>query len=240
MKRLVLLALIALLIPMCAICEGGDFLSDAERCQTTQRMFNEVDYRALAEAVDSYILNETPGPEDSAYAIRQVLEDAAEAVDAMEEVVDDFDGSRSFTLDGVREIGEDCCVVPGYNAADWLHVQMGFVADDWVFFDRIAISVDGEIVLEEDYDSGETTTDVLHDGSVFEKVSRPIDFIEFDAAQAIHDGQKAVIRFSNTSTGEKIDHILTDQEKSALYHCWQLLRARSALSSLYRETTHGD
>ena len=185
MKKVIMLLLVLVILPLNAICESNDFLSDGERYDSTKALFNSVKYYELGLIVDEYIKKESPPPSDSAFSIKAILDEAADAINAIDETVDDFDGSRSFTLNGVQEISEDHCVVPGYDEARWLYVEMGFIADDWIFFDEIAISVDGEVVCDYYFDDDEIVTDVLRGGTVLEKTSCAIDIISLDDAQKI-------------------------------------------------------
>lgn len=237
MKRAIIIMLV-LIVCQCACCETSDFLSDEKRFDMTQKQYNDVDYIGLRKCVDDYILSANPTHSDSVYRILEILNETSEAINSINENVDDFDGSRSFTLDGVEEINENYCVVPGYDKERWLTLSMGFISDEWVFFDNMALRVDGEVICEEGYDSDEVVTDVLDDGRVMEMVHRPIDLIEFSDAEKIFNSERTLIRFSNSKTGAKFDHVLSAEEKASILHCYQLLKARTALSKLYWAYSH--
>lgn len=237
MKRTLLFIIIILLIPMIALAET-DFFSDSAREESAQQLYNSIRFTELETLVEAYIDSERPGQEDSAYAILDILESGKEAIDAIAENIDSFDNSRSFTLDGVTSLEDGYCIVPCYDANYWLHAIVGFIADDWVFFDRIAISADGELVYEADFDSDETVTDVLNGGTVTEWAIVPIDFISSDELEQICSSEKAIIRFQNTKKEAKFDHLLAEEEKSSLKHCYQLMNMRSMLSDLHWNYTH--
>ena len=238
MKRAIIITMITMIVCQFAYCESSDFLANEDRFNSTKIMYNDVDYIGLRKSVEKYIIETDPAQSDSAYRILEILNDTSEAIDAENEVIDDFDGSRGFTLDGVTEINDKYCVVPGYDEERWLNAALGFISDNWVFFDSMAISIDGKVVCEESYDNNEIITDVLDDGRVREMVYRPIDFIEYNDVVKMVNAGKVIIRFSNSKTDAKFDHVLTEEEIAAIYHCFQLLKTRTTLSNFYWNYSH--
>ena len=212
----------------------SDFLADPERYDYTKKLYNSIKVRELYNYVYSYIAIVNPDESDSAYQIMNMLDEAKDAIEAMDEQIDSFDGSRSFTLCGVDEISEKYSVVPYYTESEWLMVRVGFIAEDWVFFDKIAFSVDGEVVRScVNSKNDKTYRDVIKGGHVREYDRHAADFLSKDEVVKIKNGDKVIVRFSNTDTKKYFDHELLPEEKDALYYQQQLLYIRIQMSDLY-------
>lgn len=238
MKKFVMIITITLMLTLAIPTASADIFDDAELGKRIDDLCDVFDFAQVESIVNEYISTRQPEETDNAYKVLELINENRGAVEAIDAQVDDFDNSRTFTLDGVVDL-DGHCIVSRYNSSDWFYTILGFIADDWVFFDRIAISVDGKVIYDAEYDTLETVTEVLDDGRVTEYVKTSPDFLyDIEKYDAIRDCEKAMIRFSNSKTDKKYQYTLTKEEKNALVHGKQLIRLRLNISNMWWRYIH--
>lgn len=247
MRKVLTCTLVLMLLTTIALAENlkydgntSDFLADEARVEYAQSLYNGLRMGELLEYARGYADTVQPPESDSVWSVLEILEAEADAINAMCAETDDFDGAYSFTFPNVDAISDSHHIVPFYNDDDWLMTQLGFTADDWIYFDEVAISADGDLVWEYDFDYEDVLRDVLRDPAVMVKESTNIlyDAIDSDTTRAICDSERAMIRFRSNEKDRQIVFELTAEEKSALDYQHRIGGLRSKLSKLFWDYAH--
>lgn len=207
-----------------------DFFSSADRQTRYVELYKSYRYNNLAEYVNDYIDQNDETPLDTAYKILDFITPLKDYESSWIVVYNDFDGTYSVTFSGATEISNSCSLSASVKgtASD---LKLGFIRNDWLFFDNIEISVDG-VKCYSIYVGSDTVQDVLSENAI-----REYSFctIPEDIVKQIHDGQNVVMRFINGDTHEYLDHTITSAEKNALYCAFYLkLNNRDLDNLLYR------
>lgn len=133
------------------------------------------------------------------------------SIDGLVYAEDYFDGSQTVSYEGYNAIDENHSIYPYYNLG--FHVDMGFIADDWLFADKAELKILD--IESEDYFRAfsDSKRDVLDGGKIMEVVAhKPFDS-EVDYLLNDMSG-RTVIRFSGKN-GD-LDYELTENDKKAL------------------------
>lgn len=123
---------------------------------------------------------------------------------------DSIDKNATVFYKGIEEVTNKINVIP-YVKDGKATIRFGFIADDWIFFDRITIAADGMENIDNYYKK--TVTDVLNGGKIIEYVDSSLSNAEY---VQIQNKTNYIVRFRNKEDGKFLDHSLTPKEVSAL------------------------
>lgn len=188
----------------------NDFFGSQDRQNAYRVAFESYNFDSVIDQCNTYLESvSSPRADDNAYEAISLANAAAETARNCIVIADDFDDAYTIYYDGVQEISNDIAIVPS-GEGTFTTVKAGFYASDWLFFDRIQIKADNEMIYDASFETYDKETDVIAGGSVFEgAILGNVDL------SAIANASNAIIRFKNTETGETHDHTLTVAEKAA-------------------------
>lgn len=207
-----------------------DFFSSTDRQNYYTELFKSYQYTNLVQYVNDYIDQNDVTPLDTAYKILDLITPLQGYESSWIISHDDFDDTYSVTFSGASEISNSCSLSASVKstASD---LKLGFIRNDWLFFDHIEISVDG-VKCYSIYVGNDTVKDVLSGSAIREYA---FCSIPEDIVKQIHDGQNVIMRFINDETHEYLDHTMTTAEKDALYCAFYLqINNRDLDNLLYR------
>lgn len=212
-----------------------DFFSSADRQTRYVELYTSYRYTNLAEYVNDYIDQNDETPLDTAYKILDLITPLKDYESSWIVVYNDFDGTYGVTFSGATEISNSCSLSASVKgtASD---LKLGFIRNDWLFFDNIEISVDG-VKCHSIYVGSDTVKDVLSENAIREYA---FCTIPEDIVKQIHDGQNVVMRFINGDTHEYLDHTITSSEKNALYCAFYLKSNNRDLDNLLYRYNNSD
>lgn len=188
-----------------------DFFTDAARQEKFTELRESYQYDELIAYVREYI-GAGVSKEDYANDILATLEPLEGNSDKWIVDFDDFDGTYSLTFPGANSISQDISVCVSVDKGS-SKITVGFQRGDWLFFDHIYLSIDGEVVDSGYYKSYNIERNVLGGGLVEEKCNYSIDGEILDK---LKDAERVVIRFENGDNDETFDHVLTQEEIGAI------------------------
>lgn len=210
---------------------ASDFFSDEIRQSQYKELYQSYQYTKLAEYVNAYLLENETTPLDSAYSILNLINPAIKYEGQWNIQFDDFDSKYILTFKGADSISQNTSVAVSVDDT-WLDVKMGFRKNGWLFFDRVALSIDGQQVYNVSINFYDVTRNVISGHTIEEYCNRsPYD----DVLEQLNDAETVILRFTNSDNKEIYDHTLTQNEIDALY-CGLLLRVnnRDLRDLLYR------
>jgi hypothetical protein len=209
-----------------------DFFSDEERQIRYTELYQSYNYAELLEYLYTYIEENSPLVDDSAYTILSLIEPALDYQDSWIISLDEFDNEYTLTFKGANEITQSRAISVSLKGTD-LVTKIGFRKNGWLFFDAISISADGHRIYGASI-RGSITRNVISGNSIEEYC---FTSLYDDVVIKVKESDKSIIRFENDKSGEKYDHVLTREEKDALY-CGMILqdnnRELSNLLSRYK------
>lgn len=213
----------------------SEFLSS----DTVTAAHKEGDYFAIAELLQNY-LSTPKSPLDSAYELKSYFENMLDIKERTYWDTDFFDGTKTLRWMKCSTITEDTCIAP-YLSGNNLYCRFGFVKEDWVFFDKFAISLNGEIIFSEKVDSSDRITDVLKGSTITEWCDIDLHFneIEADIIESIRNGGTLAIRFSNSKDEKKFDHIFSADEATTLADYFEFSNAYEKYEDIDRYYGYG-
>lgn len=211
-----------------------DFFSDEARQADYVDMYESYQYSALYDYVSAYIEETAPDDNDSAYYILDLIEPLLPYEEIWSVSHDDFDDSYSISFSGADEISNSQSVEVNVNGT-MLDIAVGFVKSDWLFFDEVSISIDGD-VTNYYFKSYDVERDVISGGKIKEYV-----FCDFDSdvLTQLKSAERVVLRFTNSDTSENYDRTLSQDEINALYIGFLLRRNNAELSNLLYHYNNG-
>lgn len=209
----------------------NDFFSDEQRQEQYNILYQSYQYSKLASYINDYLSENETTPLDSAYSILELINPVLEYENEWVINFDDFDSTYSLTFKDANNISSKNSVVVSLKETD-LDIKIGFRKNGWLFFDGIAMSIDGEQVYIASVKSYDTTRNVISGGTIEEYCY--CSFYD-DVLEQVGNAENVILRFSNDGSGVTFDHTLTQAEKDALY-CGLLLQTnnRDLNDLLYR------
>lgn len=200
--------------------ETGDFFDDEIRQTQYVDLYKSYKYSDLADLVNEYIANNDPMSADSAYRILELIEPCLAYESQWLVTYDEFDQSQTITFPGATEISEQnsvCVTVKGTE----LNLKLGFQRSDWIFFDSIVWSADGEVIASSAYKSYNVETNVISDGIVEEFIFTSL----YDKTiTELSSSEIVILRFLNNDTKESYDHTLSQAEFDSII-CGHMLQS---------------
>lgn len=210
------------------------FFSSKENREMYEDCYKSYKYSELQAYIKKYISESKPDKNDVAYTILGYIEPLIPYEDNWDVYLDEFDNKYALTYGYVIEVDYENSFSLLLKETN-LDIQVGFARNDWLFFDKIELSIDGEKAYSKSVKSYDCTRNVIPPDSVEEYCACSFNDNVLDA---LGKADTAIIRFSNKKSGEIYDHTLTKEEKDALY-CGKHLRDNNReLSNLiinYRE-----
>ncbi len=184
--------------------------------------------------VDEYIETENPGDGDSAYQINETLSEIHALLQLCDFVVDDFDGTTKVYYKGVSEISESINFIPYFKTGDYdfrydgeMYFRLGFVADDWLFFERIYFKYDDTIVDRK----WRSDREVIGGGNILEIADNESDqFVKEREHPIFFTSDNITIRFEGDDGTH--DHVLTEDELNALHTLYEIDQLVSELGNI--------
>lgn len=195
------------------------FFSETENRSTYDELYKSYCYSELKHYVQDYINNNEVTSDDVAYTILEYVDLVIPFEDEWNISFDEFDSKYKLTFNGATEISGSNSVEVLLSGTH-LDIKVGFRKNGWLFFDNIALSIDGERVYSASVKSYNRTDNVIS-GKMIEEYC----FCGFydDVLESVGNAETVILRFSNKTSGEYYDHTLSQNEKDALY-CGLLLR----------------
>ena len=189
-----------------------DLLRDDDARQTFRMQRLTYNYANILDAVDAYIDNERPLNTDNAFKIKNIVREIVELMAKCSNVVDEFEGEATLFYAGIDEITQDTCFVPSISGNDDIDVRVGFVADDWLFFDHIRIKVTDDEYITDSFKNN-TIRDVLSGGKIKESAIFYCD--DEDANEILNATVTPTLRFDGKDDKVR-DHTISAEELEAL------------------------
>lgn len=200
----------------------NDFFNDAQRQEQFNTLYKSYQYSALADYINMYISENEIDSSDSAYAILDLINPALAYESKWIIAFDEFDSKYVLSFLGADSITKDSAVAVSVKDTD-LNIKTGFRKTNWLFFDHIALSVNGEQIYTASVKSYDCTRNVIS-GKTIEEYCE-CSFYD-NILEQLGTAETAILRFSNENSGEVYDHTLTRNEIDALY-CGLLLRVNN-------------
>lgn len=116
-------------------------------------------------------------------------------------------------------------VAVGDASTPFLRVRSVYYGDDWVFYEKIKVMADDQVVYEKAFNRSQVTRD-NSSGSVWETADFAGSDVDLAALQRIADSKTATIRFSGSE--RQHDHKITKKEKENIA---AVLRGYNAIST---------
>lgn len=211
-----------------------NFFSDMENRLKYDELYKSYHYSELKNFIQAYIKENEVTNDDVAYTILEYIDLVIPFESEWNISFDEFDSKYILTFNEATEISSNNSVsvlLTGTN----LDIKVGFRKNEWLFFDEIALSVDGKKAYSASVKSYNRTENVISGNTIEEYCS--CSFYD-NILESIGKSETVILRFSNKKSGEFYDHTLSQSEKDALY-CGLLLRINNRdLSNLiyhYRE-----
>ena len=221
-------------IEICTYCSDRkradtcDFFSNELRQSQYKEFIKSHKYTELRDYVQQYIDDCPPLETDNAYEILSIIEYYSPTLDNCIMQYDEFDEDYTISYRNAEKITRSVNVVPTVCESD-LTVHVGFIASDWLFFDKLYIKFSSDHTESHSYESYDIERDVLSGGNIREYVTLYVG--EYDL-EDYETAEKITIRFENSETGEVIDHQMTDAEKDGVVALLKLKISYSKLSNL--------
>lgn len=213
--------------------DSTSFFSNKENRTQYEELYKSYRYAELKELVQTYINTNEVTSDDVAYTLLDYIEPVLPYEDKWYADLDEFDSKYEWSFDDADSINQYDSVAVFLKGTD-LDIMIGFQKNGWLFFDKIALSIDGEEVYSKSDRLGERTRTVISGNLIMEYC-----FCNFNSKvlESVGKAETVILRFSNKKSGENFDHTLSQEEKDALY-CGYLLRINnrdlSDLLSNYR------
>ena len=205
-----------------------DFFSEKERQNKYKELYESYKYTELKEYVNKYIEENSPTPLDSAYEILKLMDPVMRYEANWILTHDEFDGTNTLTFKNANEISESQSV-NAYVEGTYSKITLGFVKNDWLFFDKIRISADGNVIKDSSFKSYNIQRDVIKGTLIKECVD--CSFFKDNVDEMIKSN-KVTIRFENTDKKTHYDRTLSKNEITAIYCSVYLEKNNRDLSNL--------
>lgn len=210
------------------------FFSEKENRLTYDELYKSYRYSELKKYVQAYIDKNEVTDDDVAYTILDYIDTVIAFESEWNVTFDEFDSKYVLFFNGATEITDSNSVKVSLNGTH-LDIKIGFRKNGWLFFDKVALSIDGKRAYSASVKSFNRTENVISGNMIEEYCS--CSFYD-SVLESIGKAETVILRFSNKESGENYDHTLSQGEKDALY-CGYLLRINNReLSNLiyhYRE-----
>lgn len=205
-----------------------DFFSDEKRCEKYNSLYYSCQYRILRDVVQQYIDENDVEDIDSAFSILEIINPMIPDDSKWIVGFDSVDGSFLVTFPGAEDISENCCVSPMLKGTN-LSAKIGFIREDWIFFDIYRFGADGLSVFDGTLNYFDVTRDVIESGRISEYAY--INLENEDIAP-LYSADTPSIRFVNERTRDQFSHVLTENETDALRYGLLLKNANLQLEDL--------
>lgn len=196
------------------------FFSDKENRLAYDELYKSYRYSELKECVQAYIDNNEITDDDVAYTILEYIEPVIAFESEWAIVYDEFDNTYLLIFNGADKLSSSNSVKVSLSKTH-LDIKIGFRKNGWLFFDKVALSIDGEKAYTA---SIKNRTDNIISGNTIEEYCS-CSFYD-NILESIGKAETVILRFSNKKSGENYDHTLSQTEKNALY-CGYLLRVNN-------------
>lgn len=193
----------------------NEFFSNEERANTFRNFMYSCKYQELRDYVEEFIAEGQCPDNDVSYNLVAKLDELIPVMENCRVEADNVEKTAKIFYKDVTDITRKINVLPVIEVHEYgasLDVTVGFIRNDWLFFDMVYFA--SAMTETEKFSLGSTTTAVLSGGSVYEGDS--IGGSAQNALMAICNNDDPVIRFENSDAKEHMDHKLTDKEIEAL------------------------
>ncbi len=211
-----------------------NFFSDRKNRLLYDELYKSYRYSELKNLVQTYINTNKVANDDVAYTILEYIDLVIPFESEWNIFFDEFDNKYELTFNEAMEISSSNSVSVSLKGTN-LDIKVGFRKNEWLFFDEIALSIDGKKEYSASVKNYNRTDNVISGNTIEEYCS--CSFYD-NALESVGKSETVILRFSNKKSGEIYDHTLSQSEKDALY-CGLLLRINNRdLSNLiyhYRE-----
>ncbi len=176
------------------------------------------DYEALVLA------GEVSEVEAAISAIDTVTMENADAVDAVRALYNGSEPEVQSAVSNLAELEAGCFILPYLgqdSTSTWLRLVYNYTGDDWVFFEKVLMNIDGEQRTE-----SFNYFDIVRDnggGRVWEYIDVEVSNSDIDWLWDIANSTETIIRFQ----GDDYSHDMTvsDTDKAALRDCLTVYEA---------------
>ena len=210
------------------------FFFDEERRNEYFNLVAALDFDGLRAFAEAYIAEAGPAPDDQILSVAALADEALALLQDCDRNEDPVENITTITFIGVSEISDEIHVVPILQA-NTFRLLFGFIADDWLFFDQVILTADGEMVFSQKFKHLDIDRDILDGGQISEKERWKYDK---DDILAVADAENSIIRFKNTDTEEHLDFAVSPAEADAIRTVCRLWQIQAELRSYYAEYFH--
>lgn len=204
------------------------FFSEKENRLTYDELYKSYCYSELKEYVQAYIDQNEVTKDDVAYTILEYIDSVIAFESKWNVTFDEFDSKYVLFFDGATEITGSNSVKVSLSGTN-LDIKIGFRKNGWLFFDSVALNIDGERAYSASIKSSNRTENVISGNMIEEYCS--CSFYD-NVLESIGKAETVILRFSNKKSDENYDHTLSPSEKDALYCGLQLRINNRELSNL--------
>lgn len=205
------------------------FLSFQENYDFYKRAIKLGQYEELYDYVNAYINENTLEQTADAYKIVEILQPYIDNKDCYDIKYDDMEEECIIMYRGINTIDKQYHIFPYLQNASSLKINLGFKAQDWIFFDKIVVANENEgndyIIIKK----GDKIEEVVS-GGIYEKTEIGSGTKEKEFREAILNSNK--IRFENEDKEKKIDFDILEEEKRAIAELLKLENMGQRLESV--------
>ncbi len=201
-----------------------DFFTSEENQALYSEYLDTHQYSEIIKMADNYIIAESPKATDSAYIIKEKIEPLIPSLENCVVIPDEFNGTASIYYKGLEEVSKTNNFITFINESTLVY-RVGFINNDWLFFDDVEIKVDEEVSR---LNCSSSARDVLDGGNILEYGDCYPDDSVLEKMLASNN---ISIRFEGENN-KTLDHALSADEISAIKFFTELKKTYNYLSDL--------
>jgi hypothetical protein len=190
------------------VARENDFFTSEENQKLYSEYLEKHQYTEILALVENYISESSPKETDSAFIIKEKIQPLISEMANCNIVADDFDGQVYIYYNGLTEINAKNNVVTFIEGTS-VKNRVGFINNDWIFFETAKIKTDDGII---DTSQRSSVRDVLNGGNIIEYCDSSFNS---DEVEKIANSNSVTIRFEGKD-GKTLDHTLTADEINAI------------------------
>lgn len=186
------------------------------------------DFSGLMSAIEKHAEDGTLGlSEKEKQTIMELASEGMSEIEKCSSEYDEFDKTVIAHYKGVEDVSEKISMVPRCEDSN-AFVTFGFIQEDWVFFEDVAIAGDNIETVWLHFNDFDVVRDVMKKGKIKESISCRLSDDQLDI---IVSAENAKIRFSDRSGDKTLVRDLSREELSALH-------TTNRISDIYRELSN--
>lgn len=187
------------------------------------------EYDKALRLTSDYIRALGVGEDHMLHQLRELLRSASGTMDSCTILVDDAEGEKAVYHRKVMAISDKTSFVPYYND-EGFHAHIGLKADDWVFFDKVRITMGAGDDITLEFEGSGITRDVDH--GFYEIADVAFSHLELEDITRMIEADDVTMRFTG-ERGKTYVHDLTSSERSAIKTLYSLAMDQHDLAAIF-------